>query len=237
MNREVAKLFEEAKSKMSGYVALFSYRLGNLCIKAEPVSLLSIDVLHDGSIAKFEDAAEALKPDDYHFIIIPKSEGILFSIAKSIKRVHPEFKLEIKSVAENDSSDDTSDKYKYIHVEMPEVNKDRHDALKEATEILYKECKTREDGIIDLYSAKIKTRLEGYPKEAFDEMEDKMETFKSQIFDLMNKNFESKLTEIDLAYNSYIKKQEDQQQKKQADDKSKGRNAGMSMKLYEDDDE
>ena len=43
MRRAVVKEFEQLGEKLSNYNAIFAYRLMNLCVKAEEVSLLPVE--------------------------------------------------------------------------------------------------------------------------------------------------------------------------------------------------
>ena len=42
--KKVTDLFEEAKMKMNGYAMLLNFHLANLCIKADPMALLSASI-------------------------------------------------------------------------------------------------------------------------------------------------------------------------------------------------
>ena len=42
--KDVNQLIQEAQQKMNGYAMLYYFHLGNLCIKADPMALLSATV-------------------------------------------------------------------------------------------------------------------------------------------------------------------------------------------------
>ena len=53
--KDIQRLLSEAKSKMNGYVALMMLRYGNLCVKADAISLLSVTVKMNGQESNIED--------------------------------------------------------------------------------------------------------------------------------------------------------------------------------------
>ena len=71
MNRAAIKEFDKMSDSLSTLNAQFAYRLMNLCVKSEPVSLLPIIVFIDGEQMKLEECAKVSKDDDYTFKIIP----------------------------------------------------------------------------------------------------------------------------------------------------------------------
>ena len=48
-DKSVNELFNETKSKLNGYAMLFYFHLANICIKADPLALLSTTVEVDGA--------------------------------------------------------------------------------------------------------------------------------------------------------------------------------------------
>ena len=54
MKREIIKEFDMLGDALSTLNAQFAYRLMNLCVKAEPVSLLSIEAMIEGEPQKLE---------------------------------------------------------------------------------------------------------------------------------------------------------------------------------------
>ena len=47
-NKTINELFDETKQKMNGHTMLFYFHLSNLCIKADPMALLSATIKIDG---------------------------------------------------------------------------------------------------------------------------------------------------------------------------------------------
>ena len=95
-DKNINELFEEIKGKLNGFAMLYHFHLCNLCIKADPMALLSATVELNGTELNLEDVADAALADDYTFAITPRSAEYIFPICKSIKLEHPEFKMEEK---------------------------------------------------------------------------------------------------------------------------------------------
>ena len=106
MKREIIKEFDNLGDALSTLNAQFSYRLMNLCVKAEPVSLLSIEAMIEGESQKLEKCAQIGKEDDYTFQIFPNYEGDIPTLAQAIFKEHPEFKQEMKTMQVNISIDE-----------------------------------------------------------------------------------------------------------------------------------
>ena len=56
------------EGKLSGYVAQLNYRFMNLCVKAEPMSLLSARFNIQGEEKSIEDVAMVSKKGDYYYL-------------------------------------------------------------------------------------------------------------------------------------------------------------------------
>lgn len=235
MRRSVIVLLNEAKQKMSGYVALFTYRLMNLCVKAEPASLLSIELKDGNQSIGLDVIAEVGQTDDFHFIIIPKDESFVKEIIKAIVKVHPEFQYEIKKVDENANEDDESESY--LLVGMPVVNEDRRDVMNDSVSLLYDECKTRCNLLFDKYLAEINAKLLLAKDDEKKEGKEALEKLHSQINEMMDGYKERKLAEIEEGYQRYLNEKEEGEREKESREKAHGKTAGKSMKLFGEEDE
>lgn len=235
MKPQTSNLIEEAKSKMSGYTALYAYRLLNLCIKAEPASLLSVIVKTDIGEEPLEKVAQIFQPDDYHFIIIPSEEKNLMGIGKGIMKIHPEFKQEIKNEQGKDSSDRDVE-ISFIQVSMPDVNKERHDLLLDGVKALTEEVKVKTDGIFDLYTAKITAKVAG-DKDELDEAKKALKEIHDTLGNAAKEYEEKKIKEIEEAYKAFMEKKNQEENEKKEKDKETNHGAGMSMKILMDEDE
>ena len=134
MKRAIIKEFDQLGEMLSNYCGMFSYRLKNLCVKAEEVSLLPIQVMIDGEMQNLEKCTTIAKKDEYSFMIFPNFDEDIEILGMGILRVHPEFKQKIESMKANSSDENGKPKevdIRYILVTMPDVDDDRYDVLKE----------------------------------------------------------------------------------------------------------
>ena len=97
MKRSISNECNQLQEKLTSYVAMLNFKYMNLCIKAEPMSLIPIKVNVEGSMKNIEQVAFTAKKDDYHFWIVPKFDDDLKAIGEGIAAVHPEFKQEVSS--------------------------------------------------------------------------------------------------------------------------------------------
>ena len=88
--------------------AQFAYRLMNLCVKAEPVSLLSIEAMIEGEPQKLEACSQIGQEDDYSFQVYPNYDGDIPALAQAIFMDHPEFKQEMKTMQVDISTDENN---------------------------------------------------------------------------------------------------------------------------------
>lgn len=148
MKRAIIKEFDQLGEMLSNYCGMLSYRLKNLCVKAEEVSLLPIQVLIDGEMQNLEKCTTIAKKDDYSFMIFPNFDEDIETLGIGILRVHPEFKQKIESMKVDSSNENGQPKkidVRYILVTMPDVDNNRYDVLKEGAKTCYNECKMQMD--------------------------------------------------------------------------------------------
>ena len=70
MKKAIEVVISEMDGKLSGYCALLNYRYMNLCVKAEPVALLSVELEDEnGDACMLEDMADAMLANKYQFEI------------------------------------------------------------------------------------------------------------------------------------------------------------------------
>jgi ribosome recycling factor len=136
-----------------------------------------------------------ISPDDFHFEVYPKDSDLLTKIALAIKTSHPEFKQEVKSVDEN--PDDSSDDGKYLLLQMPEVDDDRHDLLVNGVGALYDECKVKLDTNFQAYTTKITAQLVGCPAEELDEAKAALQEVNDKYAEMIKGFREEKEKEIE----------------------------------------
>ena len=206
MKREIIKEFDNLGDALSTLNAQFSYRLMNLCVKAEPVSLLSIEVMIEGESQKLEKCAQIGKEDDYSFQIFPNYDGDIPALAKAIFMDHPEFKQELKTmqvdISEDESKPDMQDVY-YIQVTMPEVDDNRYDVLKNGVKGLYEENKAQMEAVSAKYDAKLATLLDSESPEDAKKVKEARDKQTKTWYEQRDKIYNDKLQEIEDAHEKW----------------------------------
>ena len=199
MNTYINIQLQDFSQQVRGYNMLYNYRLMNLCVKAEPAALVPVTVEVMGAEYNLEEGAEIRRPDEYHLEIRSNNENNLSDVISAIFDVHPEFKLEVKT----EKGPDDSEK-KYASYTMPEVNKDRYDALTKLTKTFYDECVAK----IDLTYAKQQARFVDLLLHASaEEAEEAKGSLKKARDDGKDESVEirdTKLKEIEEAYQRYL---------------------------------
>ena len=206
MKRETIKEFDMLGDALSTLNAQFSYRLMNLCVKAEPVSLLSIEAMIEGEPQKLEECARIGKEDDYSFQIFPNYDGDIPALAKAIFMDHPEFKQEMRTmqvdISEDESKPDMQDVY-YIQVTMPEVDDNRYDVLKNGVKGLYEENKAQMEAVSAKYDAKLATLLDGESDEDVKKVREARDKQTKSSYEQRDKIYNDKLKEIEDAHQKW----------------------------------
>ena len=206
MKRETIKEFDMLGDALSTLNAQFSYRLMNLCVKAEPVSLLSIEAMIEGEPQKLEKCARIGKEDDYSFQIFPNYDGDIPALAKAIFMDHPEFKQEMRTmqvdISEDESKPDMQDVY-YIQVTMPEVDDNRYDVLKNGVKGLYEENKAQMEAVSAKYDAKLATLLDSESPEDAKKVKEARDKQTKTWYEQRDKIYNDKLQEIEDAHEKW----------------------------------
>ena len=156
---------------MGGYYALMNYKYSNLCTKAEPASLLPVDIYIDATRMDMEQVAIVGSPREDQLSIIPKDEHYLEPIVRGVFDAHPEFKLEIKYMSEDLKREDE----RYLLYTMPEVNKDRRDLLANGVKSLYEETSARIKAVFAKDKLNLIQGVQGLPAEEIKELEDALD--------------------------------------------------------------
>ena len=195
MNSFIESEINDAEKKMTGYRYLLTFRYMNLCVKADANSLLPVNVIIGGEDKNIEDVAEVMITDEYHIAAIPKEISYLQPIQKGIAEAHPEFKVNILRMEEDENST-------FLLYEMPPVDKDRHDFLIEAVKSLHDECKVRFDEIRAEELAGFAQLYVSEPEELKDAT-DAMDDCYKQYVDGIDEMCDEKQKEIEEAYERY----------------------------------
>ena len=217
MRRNIIKEFEQLSESLSNYSTMFGYNLKNLCVKAEEVSLLPVQVMVEGEMQNLEKCTVIARKDDYSFMIFPKYEE------------------DMRAVAENDQP--TESDAHYLLITMPEVDDDRYDVLKKAVDALYESCKKQMEGANANADVKLATLT-------VDETPENMRLIKAER-DKLNKQwtehrdglYHEKLQEIEDAHNKWLTQKADIDQKQKEEEDARGERVTYSMRMGKHDEE
>ena len=229
MNSILIKHINDTQKKMGAYLSLLDLRYRNLCVKADPMSLLPVTVNADNEHLNLEDVARVSMPNEYQLAVYPNVPNYVQDIIRGIFEAHPEFRLEMGDMNEDrkrreeaqkeegpdtsqlgidDVFDEDSDETKYLLYTMPEVNKDRRDFLNNGVKALHQQCMVRLDGE---YAAGLKkfSEVEMYSSEK--DMAEARQDLKDILDDVKekaNQKLQEKQQEIEEAYRHYLEKTE-----------------------------
>ena len=236
MRTSVLSLLDDAQKKMSGYAALYNYRLHNLSIKAEPEALLGVTVILEGEELYIENVADACNADgrDDQFAIYPKDREALIPIVQGIKKTHPEYDLDIKNVDDNEEEEEEL-KQKYILATMPVVDDNRHDVLTEGVKILSEVVKKQLEMTLAQYTAEITLKLANAPAKELDEAKDALQQLHDKCEELIQGYCDAKTQEIEEAYAVWQAAQAEKEAGLQ--EEAQNAMAGLKMKLNPEEDE
>ena len=211
---------------MNGYVALLMLRYGNLCVKADATSLLSVTVQVNNQECDIEKVADVGTLQDDVLVVAPKSPNFIQYIGKGVMLAHPEFKMDIVKPENSKEEDD-----RYLTFTMPEVDKARHDLLNEGVDTLNKQCTAKLDTIFEQYTAKIVEKMVGADPEMIDKVKDMLKEVYDFYNDICKKQTNGKKKEIEDAYQKYVAEKEAKKQEKQEDAAAHSKEVTQRMKM------
>lgn len=239
MRRSIIKEFDQLGESLSNQSAQFAYRMKNLCVKAEEVALLPVEILIEGEFQKLESCATIGKKDDYSFMVFPNYEEDLETMGKGIFRVHPEFKQKIGSM-QVDSVDEAgknkSMDVHYILLTMPEVDDDRYDVLKDGVKVCYEECKARMEVLNRKADAKFAELTIGDTDEDVKKLKAAREKLNEQWYGHRDKLYNEKLQEIEEAHNKWLAERGEEERKRMEDEASHNDDVALSMRMTPEED-
>ena len=238
MKRAIYKEYDQYGDDLSGHCARFSYRLMSLCVKAEEVSLLPVEVLIEGELKKIEECSVIAKKDEYSFMVVPNFEEDLTAVAQAVFLEHPEFKQDIQSMTVDGVDEEgkpVSSDVPYLLLTMPKVDDDRYKVLKDTAKVLYDECKAA----MELATASADVKLSPL---MVDESEDEIKKFNKMRDQLeadwnghREKIYQEKLEEIEDAHNMWMADNVESILNRFEDEAAHNENAGYSMRLNPED--
>ncbi len=227
MKRSTTAILGEYTNVLSGHVALFSYRLANLCVKATPLSILGVTVDDDGLMRNIEDVALVGKgEDDFTMNVYPKDEKNILLIGKGIAEEHIEFRQDMETMKLENGME-----IRYIKLTMPEVNEDRKKTMTDAIKTLHDTCVAKLKAGNAFYMGKLTIDQVGASKEDVEEakkqFDDTTETYNKSCEDILAE----KTKEIDDAFQAYLEKKLKKEEEKAETDAAVGKEAMNNLKL------
>lgn len=235
MRTSVYNLLREVQQKMSGYAVFMNYQFMHFSVKAEPAALLSVEVDMDERSMNLEDVADVAIPEEDQFALIPKNQEILFAICKAVAQVHPDYKIELKSMNKKDENAEGSESYdgedKYVLCTMPEVNDDRHDAGMDYVKAIYEEMTAKIDAANAAYDVKIAKQLTEAKPEEIDEAKEELRKLYDQIMEICKSYREEKEKQIESAYQEYLTKKAESERVESELRAARGEDKGSKLDL------
>ena len=199
-NKTINELFDETKQKMNGHTMLFYFHLSNLCIKADPMALLSATIKIEDKDLNLEDVASVSIPNDNQFAVRAKDAEYIMPITKGIKLEHPEFKLEEKT----EKDEITGEDYVVIYYTMPEMNEERHNVCLEYIKANFDATSAKLEAIFSQGSAKVALKMTGASEENIKLAKDTLQEIYDWHTDTLKKLKEDKEKEVEDAYQAYL---------------------------------
>ena len=199
-NKTINELFDETKQKMNGHTMLFYFHLSNLCIKADPMALLSATIKIEDKDLNLEDVASVSIPNDNQFAVRAKDTEYIMPITKGIKLEHPEFKLEEKT----EKDEITGEDYVVIYYTMPEMNEDRHNVCLEYIKANFDATSAKLEAIFSQGSAKVALKMTGASEENIKLAKDTLKEIYDWHTDTLKKLKEDKEKEVEDANQAYL---------------------------------
>jgi len=239
MRRSTIKEYNKLSENLSNYVTRMSYRFLNLCVKAEPASLLPVEVMIDGELQHLEKCSMLSKKDDYNFVIIPNFDEDMPIIGNGIFAIHPEFKQKLETMKVDvldENGESKTQEVRYLLITMPVVDDDRYDILKEGVNVAYEECKTQMETTGKVSQAKFSALAMEESQEELDRLDKELEKMNKQWTDHRDKLYEAKLQEIEDAHNKWLAEKAEIDQKRMEDEAAHNEHAARSMRLNQEED-
>jgi len=223
MKRSVLNQLGELDRKSLGYIAELSYVYGNICVKADPVSLLDLEVEEEGYTYKIENLAHVIvhdkEGDDDKMDIIPMNgDEDLKTLSEAVAVIHPEFiqSFEVIDTGNHGESGETGgtgdgsdDKFKdeqrhFMRLTMPPVNKNRKDLLTDGVNLAYENCNAKLEAINVYFEGSIAANIVGETEKDVESVKKMLEETKRKYAVMADQFKSDKLNEIDAAYRRHI---------------------------------
>ena len=234
MRRATIMEYDKLADKLSKYVGQMNFRFMDLCVKAEPGALLQVKVFIEGEFLTLEDCAKIAKPDDFHFMLIPQYDEGLVPGEKAVLYAHPEFKIKVDTMqvdTVNDNGQTKNHDVKYLNVEMPEVDDDRYDVLKNGAKAIYDECKVFMETANNTAKVRFAKLAPGETPEDLDRLDDGLKKLNEEWDTNRDNLYEKKLKEIEEAHNKWLSGNAQRRQARQEEEAARNEAASRSMRF------
>ena len=226
-NKTINELFDETKQKMNGHTMLFYFHLSNLCIKADPMALLSATIKIEDKDLNLEDVASVSIPNDNQFAVRAKDTEYIMPITKGIKLEHPEFKLEEKT----EKDEITGEDYVVIYYTMPEMNEERHNVCLEYIKANFDATSAKLEAIFSQGSAKVALKMTGASEENIKLAKDTLQEIYDWHTDTLKKLKEDKEKEVEDAYQAFQTGEQEENKATEEKQAAEGVDSIFSMKM------
>jgi len=238
MLRSIVTEYDKLAETLANQVGLLGFRFKNLCVKAEPASLLQIEVPIMGELKKLEECCQLGKLDDVTFALYPQYDEDLPIVSKAVMAKHPEFKQEVKveqMTITNPDGEETEVDVKHLLLTMPEVNDDRYDALKDAVEAVYQDCKFSMETADARYKASMAKLSAGESEKNLEILDRELKRLNNQWDEQRERLREAKLDEIEDAHNVWETEQAIEQMRLEEERAARGEGIERSMRFSDND--
>lgn len=219
------------EGRLYGYCALLGYRYMNICVKPEPVALLSTSVIIDNNPYELEKVVKVAKPDDTCLQIIPMDQALIPNILQAILLEHPEFKLDLVDNQSAKKESDDKPAPKMIVLTVPPVDKDRKDAMLDLVDALYEDCDKRMKVDYNVAATKAGIVAISFPKETQDETKMAFEDSYNNFVEQAKKYKENKVKEIEDAYARYCEENNSNESREKEEKDAEGLESVFKMPL------
>ena len=231
MTFQILDILNNMESRLYGYCALLAYRYMNICVKPEPVSLLSTSVIIDDKPYDIEKVAKVMLPDDKSLQLIPVEQSLIPDITQAILLEHPEFKLDIVDDPSAKRESDDAFVPKMIVLTVPPVDKDGKKSMLDLVDALYQDCDKRMKLDFDVEAAKAGVAAITLPEETQKETKKAFEDSYNNFVEQVKKYRENKTKEIEDAYALWCEENGNNEKKEREEKEAENRDAAFKMAL------
>lgn len=208
MKQIISTSLDEMQEKNMGHVAVLSYQYSNICIKADPCSLLGVELEVDGVHYNVENLAHIYihsKPDDDDKIdLFPKSgDEDIPLLLEGVLKVHPEFIPSVEVLSPDEDSEEDEQEH-YLRFTMPPVDRERKKLLEDAINVCYDTAKARIDAVNTLYGGRIRLALAGETGKTVEKVNETVQATKEKFQQIIDGYKADKLKELEEAYQLFL---------------------------------